>query len=111
MEYDKADSQRERERVIQEIDGIIYHQHPYVLGWYGPSQRFIYWNKIGMPPWGASRRADSGEYWYGFWVDPEKEKALEAARKDASLSMEVEPIHNRFWRAYGAQERREREAR
>ena len=72
-EYDRAMDAQKRIAVIREIDGIIYEEIPYVLGWYNPAQRFLIWNKFGMPPWCCPRSYDQDELWYSFWVDPEKE--------------------------------------
>jgi hypothetical protein len=92
---------------MREIDKAIYGQHPYVLEWYLPSIRFIYWNKFGMPPWGTDRvESSSDAFWQTFWVDPAKEKALEAARADPSKTLPVEETDNRFWRAWHAAQRR-----
>lgn len=107
VEYDRAYDVKRRIEVMREIDGIIYADHPYVLQWYSPSIRFVFWNKFGMPPWGTTRVYDSSDpFWAVFWVDPEKEKALEAARKDPSKTMPVEEEKNLFWRAWNAARRR-----
>ncbi len=108
--YDLAYDPKERVRVIREIDAIVYGEVPYVLGWYNPAIRFLYWNKIGMPEWGCSRTYDNDQFWYGMWVDPVKEKALEEARKDPSRTMPVEEIDNRFWQAWNAEQRRREKA-
>lgn len=99
-QYNAEFDPQQRVRIIREMDGLIYNQHPYVLGWYGPSQRMLYWNKFGMPEWGSARVAWGFNIWSLFevwWVDPAKEKALEEARKDPSLTMEKPPSDVRFW--------------
>ncbi|MEZ4237858.1 MAG: ABC transporter substrate-binding protein [Myxococcota bacterium] len=47
---------RSGSRLVRQIDGILYEQNNYVLGWYSPSQRVLYWNKFGMPAWGVADR-------------------------------------------------------
>lgn len=96
--YDEEYDVKKRIGIIQKIDGILYQEMPYVLGWYGPSQRVIYWNKFGMPEWGAARTWDRDNLHYVWWVDPEKEAALEASKKDNSMKLEVPPIENHFWK-------------
>ena len=105
-EYDRAYDVRRRIELVREIDGLIYKECPYVLGWYLPSIRFLAWDKIGMPPWGCPRTLDRSAYWYNFWVDPAKERALEEARKDPSKSLPIEERDNKFWRAWDAAEKR-----
>ena len=39
-----------------------------------------------------------------WWVDPEKEAQLAAAREDASLSMERGPEEIHFWAAWRAEQ-------
>ncbi len=98
--YDKEYDAGERMKIMREMDGLIYAQHPYVLGWYLPSQRVLYWNKFGMPPWGSARTADSDTMHFVWWVDPELEQQLDAARSDASIKMDPGPAEVRFWQAY-----------
>ncbi len=100
-EYDREYDVNRRIEIIREIDGILYQQHPYILGWYKPAQRVVYWNKFGMPKWGTSRTAeDQQDLMYSWWIDPEKERALEAAMKDPSQRLEAPPIEHRFWQAW-----------
>ena len=105
-QYDLAADVGRRAAIIREIDGLIYNESPYVLGWCLPCIRIIYWNKIGMPPWGCPRTLDRGQYWYNFWVDPAKEAALEAAKSDPAKSLPIEERDNKFWRAWDARQNR-----
>ncbi|MBX2802007.1 MAG: hypothetical protein KTR31_30280 [Myxococcales bacterium] len=99
-EYDVA----KRAALMRELDGILYNEHPYVLGWFNPAQRVLFWNKIGMPDnWGVGRYAEqSGDrhLTHLWWVDPEREAALEAAKQDTALTMELQPIENHFWQKW-----------
>jgi microcin C transport system substrate-binding protein len=107
--YDQEYDVQKRVEIIREIDGIVFNEHPYVLGWYLPSQRILFWNKFGMPEWGGFRTADYDQLLYSWWVDPEKERKLAAAQKDGS-SLPPEPCENRFWAAWHAAQRDKRTA-
>jgi microcin C transport system substrate-binding protein len=100
--YDKSYDHAERVAIIRELDGIVFAAHPYVLEWYNPAQRVVYWNKFSMPPWGSARTADSDELFFNWWVDPEKEKALQAAKADPTMRLETPPVDLRFWDAWAA---------
>ena len=102
--YDQEYGVQRRVEIIREIDGIIFNEHPYILGWFLPSQRLLFWNKFSMPEWGGARTADQDQLLYCWWVDPEKERKLEAALKDGS-SLPREPRENRFWQAWHAAQR------
>lgn len=99
-EYDRTYDQKRRAEIVREMDGIIYNEHPYVLGWYQPAQRVAFWNKFGMPSWGIPRYEDGYGGFVVWWVDPEKEKQLEAARKDSSLTMDAGAQNNLYWKAW-----------
>jgi microcin C transport system substrate-binding protein len=108
-EYNKTYDINKRIALIRELDGIIYNAHPYVLNWYPPFVRFVFWNKFGMPPWGCDRILSANDqFWASFWVDPAKEKALDEALKDAAKTMPVEDRENRFWQAWDAAANRRR---
>ncbi|MCB9903175.1 MAG: hypothetical protein H6831_02080 [Planctomycetes bacterium] len=101
-EYDREYDVTRRQEIVREIDGIIYEQYPYVLDWYGPAQRVIYWNKFSQPEWGIWRTKDNNDMMYCWWIDPEKERLLEEAQKDPSKLLPTEPIQNRFWQYWNA---------
>lgn len=101
--YDREYDIQKRRQIIREIDGIIYNEHPYALGWYKPAQRVVFANKFSWPEWGTSRTyRDTQQLIYVWWVDPEKEKALEQARKDSAMKLEIPPLENRFWPQWNA---------
>jgi ABC-type oligopeptide transport system substrate-binding subunit len=95
--YDAEYDVKKRIELVREIDGLVYAEMPYVLGWYNPAQRMLFWNKFSMPAWGAFRTADYDALHYVWWVDPAKEKALELARADGSATMDGGPRENRYW--------------
>ncbi|MGE3163942.1 MAG: ABC transporter substrate-binding protein [Planctomycetota bacterium] len=101
VEYDREYDLTRRRQIVKEIDAIVYAQHPYALAWYKPAQRVVVANKFGWPKWGCGRvHEDTQELIYTWWVDPAKEAALERARKDASQSLPIPPVENRFWQAW-----------
>ena len=101
-EYDVEMDVQRRTEIIREIDGIVYAAHPYVLGWYSPNQRVMYWNKFSQPNFGVWRFNDREDMMYSWWIDPAKEAALESAKADASKTLETQPIQHKFWPRWNA---------
>jgi ABC-type transport system substrate-binding protein len=101
-EYDRCYDISRRIEIVREMDAIVYNQHPYVLDHYGPAQRVAFWNKFSMPDFGALRFADREELMYSWWIDPEKEAALKAAREDDSITLDTIPIEDHFWKEWSA---------
>jgi microcin C transport system substrate-binding protein len=95
--YDAEYDVNRRRELVREIDGIIYAEMPYVLGWYNPAQRMLFWNQYEMPAWGGYRTADYDALHYVWWVDPDKAARLEEARKDPSATMDPGSRENRYW--------------
>ncbi|MGL4465378.1 MAG: ABC transporter substrate-binding protein, partial [Planctomycetia bacterium] len=94
--YDLAFDQPERVKIVKEIDHLVYQQHPYILEWYQPCQRVAYWDKFGMPEFGLHRTLEFEDAFACWWIDPEKEKTLAAARKNGT-PLPVPPMDNRYW--------------
>ena len=106
-EYDREYDVQKRVELVQQIDALIYEQYPYVLGWYKPAQRVVYWNKFGTPePFGSgrySRESSNGhltDYW---WYDEGKATQLAAALADpeGKLTMEAPRENVMFWQIWG----------
>lgn len=98
--YDK----KERVKQIREIDSLLVVQQPYAFGWYADYVRILWHNKFGYPKWYISRFDDyyGGSDWGGgvfsmWWLDPEKEAAYEAAKKDPNKKLPVEEVDEKFW--------------
>ena len=108
-QYNVEHDPEKRAALVREIDGIVYNEHPYVLGWYNPAVRVVYWNKIGMPEFGIHRFSDYDEAFLAWWIDPAKEQQLAAARKDPSMKLEAGAPDHHFWKAWN--EARAEEAR
>jgi len=95
-QYDLAFSQEERRKIIREVDAIVYKQQPYILSWYQPCQRVMYWNKFGMPDYGFRRTLEWEDAFATWWIDPEKQKALNAARKNKT-TLPIPATETHFW--------------
>ncbi len=87
---------KERIRALREMDGLIHLEHPYVLNWYGPFVRVLYWNRFGMPPFYLSKMGDLNDILMLWWIDPGKDRILkEAMNNNNSLpagSVEVKYV-------------------
>jgi microcin C transport system substrate-binding protein len=98
-EYDPV----KRIAMIRQLDGMVYADQPYVLGWTNPAQRVLYWNKFGMPPWGSARIGPASEdsgMWMLWWYDPDRDAGIDAARTDPTVHMDPGPKEIRFWKQW-----------
>lgn len=102
-QYDKTFNVADRIRIIREIDGILANEYHYILWWYGPFTRVIFWNKFGTPKGYFSRSGDYSGAGTGpgipqlWWIDPAKQSKLEQALRDSSVKLEVGPDEDRYW--------------
>ena len=91
-QYESEFDPTKRNKLLRSLDGELFHLHPYVLDWYLPSQRILYWRKFGMPSRVFAKHEDwSGAFAY-WWVDAKKEKTLSAARKNQTALKPVPPL-------------------
>jgi len=98
--YDKMFDVEERIAAIREVDGILAENYLFVLSWYGPYQRFVYWNKFGMPEGTLTRVGDYSDPKSMWWTDPEKQQALAGAMRDESVQLEVGETEDRYWLSF-----------
>jgi len=96
-EYDTEYDVKRRIEIIREIDGLVYAEQPYVLGWYLAPVRLLYSNKFRMPPWGIGPLADGSDGHFLWWIDPERERLVEEARRDTSRSLPLLPVEDHYW--------------
>ncbi len=76
----------ERIEAIRKLDELIYKEHPYILDWYGPFDRILYWNRFGMPESYFAKIGDYNNILSLWWYDEEKDTALqEATKNDTTL--------------------------
>ena len=86
----------ERVNALQELDNLVYNEHPYILSWYAPFSRVLYWNRFGMPGSYVTKTGDFREILSLWWFDEEKTQALEEAmKKDAKLP--VGEVEVKYW--------------
>lgn len=98
--YDAEYDVNRRVELIREIDGILFNEHNYILGWYNPSQRIAFWNKFGMPEWGTARTFDQDSLMYVWWVDPKLEAEMLKAKASGQGTMDTGRAENHFWQAW-----------
>lgn len=98
-EYDKLgiDDQKRREEIVREIDGILANLYPYVLFWYGPFERFLYWNNFGHPESGITRVGDYDDVDKYWWWDPKKAETVAKGRKDSAVTMPSGEVIKKYW--------------
>jgi ABC-type transport system substrate-binding protein len=95
--YDKELDVRKRAALLKELDGIVISQHHYLLQWYAPFQRMVYWNKFGQPKGIITRIGDYRDPVGLWWIDPEKNRRLEEALRDPSKKLEAGPSDDKYW--------------
>ncbi|MBD3306481.1 hypothetical protein GF348_08895 [candidate division KSB3 bacterium] len=85
----------QRIAALQELDNLVYEEHPYILSWYAPFTRVLYWNRFGMPEsyFAKFGRNDIISHW---WYDETKEQALQDAMDD-DTSLPVGEVEVRYW--------------
>ncbi len=88
----------ERGPILREIDHLAANQYPYILLWDAPTTRLIHWNCLERPEFGFTKSGlvhhEIQRLW---WHDPEKARALEAAKKDPSVVLPTGPTYLRHW--------------
>ena len=98
--YDLEEDLDARVELIRELDEIVTNSYIYMLEWYAPYHRFVYWDKYGQPESYLSRigMGLSGYFdpFIMWWHDPAKEAALNQARRD-NTALEVGPSEIRYW--------------
>jgi microcin C transport system substrate-binding protein len=98
--YDVEGDLDTRIELIRELDGIVANSHIYMLEWYAPYNRLVYWNKYGQPESYLSRIGLGAVAYYDpfimWWHDPAKEAALNQARQD-NAALEVGPSEIDYW--------------
>jgi len=94
--YDAEFDVTERSKLLTELDGIVTNHHLFMLQWYAPYYRFVYWDKFGQPEGYLLRDGNYLDILSLWWVDPEKEAALNQARSD-DTALEVGPSEIRYW--------------
>jgi len=73
-----------RNEILKDLDTRLTELLPSVLLWQSDRHRLLYWNKFGTPECVLGKFGDPSDAVVYWWVDPEKEKALEEARRSNS---------------------------
>jgi microcin C transport system substrate-binding protein len=100
-QYDRTFDVDARAPILREIDGILANSYQYVLFWDAPFTRILYWNKFGTPPGYIARTGDYYSVHAMWWIDPNKNAALQNALRNPSVKLEAGPTDDRYWLDYG----------
>ncbi len=96
-EYDREFDQKRRVEIIREIDGIYSDIHPAAWGIARMFCRLMYWDKFGHPEHMVGRYTGDERSIYGsWWLDPEKEARLNAA-KENDENLEQGEVMVKYW--------------
>ena len=96
-EYDQEFDLARRVELLKQLDAVIYNEHPYALAWYLPCERILYWNKFGKPKTVLRKYDDWRGVFESWWVDPDKEQKLKAARKSGAALVPIPELEVRPW--------------
>ncbi len=80
-EYEAEFDYDKRVELLKQLDAELFNTHGYMLDWYSPNERIVYWNKFGMPDTVLLKFHEWDDAFALWWIDPEKDKALKAAKK------------------------------
>ncbi len=76
----------DRIQALQELDDLVYNEHPYILNWYGPYSRILYWNRFGMPEGYVTKFGNHEDILMLWWYDQTQGMVLkEAVNKENDL--------------------------
>jgi microcin C transport system substrate-binding protein len=95
--YDLEFDVQKRAALLKELDGIVMSQHQYILEWFAPYTRVVYWNKFGQPRGVISRLGDARDAMSMWWIDPALEGELRGAMADPSKKMTVGASEDKYW--------------
>ena len=69
-----------RNALLKKLDKRLTEIIPYALLWQSGYSRILYWNKFGVPDSVLGKFGDEDNAVVYWWIDPDKEKALEDAK-------------------------------
>ncbi len=96
-EYEREFEVSRRATLLRELDGIVTDVHPFILEWYAPFERIVYWNKFGQPDGLITRIGDYRDPLSLWWFDPARDQQLQVARDDDSIQLEAGESDDRYW--------------
>jgi len=95
-----AEETQKRADCIRAIDGRLAALYPYVMFWYAPYTRYLYWNNFSYPECGKTRVLDTHDVERIWWWDAEKAKKVAAGRKDKSIILaSPKSTSIKYWKA------------
>ncbi len=116
--YRTAFNQPDRVVMLRELDGIMTEQYHYVLAWYPPAQRTVFWNKFGQP---AGILTRTGRYETNvnlgpgpeqmWWIDPQMAQSLEAAMRNPQSKLQAGQTEDRYWQEFAKKEEQKQAAK
>ncbi|MCE9553831.1 MAG: extracellular solute-binding protein [Planctomycetes bacterium] len=95
--YDHAFELSERIKLLRQLDGVVFNEYPYMLQWYVPCQRIMWWNKFGMPETVLTKYGDWSDAYTTWWYDPEKAAKLEESRRTGEVITPMPPRELHPW--------------
>ncbi|MBI83645.1 MAG: hypothetical protein CMJ81_10655 [Planctomycetaceae bacterium] len=95
-QYDKEFDLAKRNELLRQLDAVIFNEHAYILDWYLPCERFIYWNKFGMPDTVLLKYHEWEDAFVLWWSDSEKREVLKQAQRQGTR-LSVPPIEVKPW--------------
>ena len=79
-------NKQKRLDAMHKLDAIVQDEAFYLPFWNAPYIRVLYWDHLCWPDFVLPKRTEQITDWQVFWIDPEKEKRLGAAKAaDKSL--------------------------
>jgi microcin C transport system substrate-binding protein len=96
--YDREFDPQKRIEIIREIDGIHSNYYGYILTWENNFQAVAYWNKFGQPEGYLTKIGDYRDLLSLWWIDPEKQQALNRAIADPSVKLPVGTTDVTHWK-------------
>ena len=104
-EYNTTVAQHERIDIIRQIDRILTTDEvPFILNWYGPCARLTYRNRFGHPESYLPRHATYRVIPMRWWVDPDKDEALNEALENPDIKLDPGPTEIHYWEEFTAAE-------
>ena len=80
----EASDRKKLVTAVKALDRVLLWEYYVVPHWYIPSVRLVYWNKFGM----LDKPVMKGVQMMTWWIDSEKEKALQTLRNEKKAQAE-----------------------
>ena len=97
LQYQKTFDIAARTKLLQELDGILTAEHHWIFDWTAPYERVAYWHKFGYPQGYLTRVGSFRDIVHLWWIDPERSRRLDEARRDQSIQLGEGPSDDKYW--------------